>query len=360
MIKRAVKLDTATILITGAAGFIGANLAVRLLGELSGSRIVGIDNLSDYGDPALKQARLDWIGAAAAAGTSSWEFVKASISQKEAVDELFDRLKPSVVVNLAAQPGVRYSIDHPDVYIQTNVVGFFNVLEACRHHPVEHLVYASSSSVYGGNEKVPFSTNDKTDSPISLYAATKKSDELLAYAYSSLYGIPATGLRFFTVYGPWGRPDMFVYGATEKLLCGQTIRLYGNGLCKRDFTFIDDIVEGVLRVMAGAPQAHATCAPHAVYNIGGGTPVQVMEMVETLGGELEAAGALPAGFDLHAQCELAGMQPGDVPLTFADTSALERDYGFTPHVGLREGLRSFVAWYVGYHGIETGGCGEIC
>ncbi len=349
--KRLISLDNIVILVTGAAGFIGASLIVRLLRETTGSRIAGIDNLNDYYDPALKRARLDWIEHTAESSDSTWEFVEGSIADVDALRGLFSELRPSVVVNLAAQAGVRYSIDHPDAYIETNIVGFYNILEACRRYPVEHLVYASSSSVYGGNEKVPFSTDDKTDSPVSLYAATKKSDELLAHAYGSLFGIPATGLRFFTVYGPYGRPDMFVYSACEKILAGETIQLFGEGLCKRDFTYIDDIVEGVVRVMRGAPIGGegSSTVPHAVYNIGGGCPELVIDMVSTLQDELVRAGALSTSYDAEAHRQLVGMQPGDVPLTFADTEALERDYDFAPQVSLREGIRRFVEWYVTYH-----------
>jgi len=356
--KRPVSLDNATILVTGSAGFIGASLCVRLLESTENSRIVGLDNLSAYYSPALKRARLDWVEAAAESSSSTWEFVEGSIADARTVGNLFSAVRPSVVVNLAAQAGVRYSIDHPDEYIETNIVGFYNILEACRRNPVEHLVYASSSSVYGGNKKVPFSTDDKTDCPVSLYAATKKSDELLAHAYSSLYGIPATGLRFFTVYGPYGRPDMFVYSAAEKICSGETIQLFGEGLCKRDFTYIDDIVEGVVRVMRGAPLGGEgpSAAPHAVYNIGGGHPEMVIDMVGILQEELVRAGALSTSYDAGAHRQLVGMQPGDVPLTFADTKALERDYGFIPQVSLREGIRRFVEWYVTYHVREQ--CGD--
>ena len=345
------RIDNATILVTGAAGFIGAHVAARLLRCCENSRIVGLDNMNDYYDPALKQARLDWIGQAAADSSSTWEFVQASIADKATIDELFAAVKPHIVVHLAAQAGVRYSIDHPDVYIESNIVGFYNILEACRHHPVKHLVYASSSSVYGNSSKVPFSTDDKTDEPVSLYAATKKSDELLAYAYSSLYGIPMTGLRFFTVYGPFGRPDMFIYSATQKLLARRTVQLYNEGLCRRDFTYIYDIVEGLVHVMSHLP-APREGVPHALYNIGGGRPELVNDVISTLIEELEARGALPQGFDAEAHLERVGMQPGDVLLTYADTSALERDFNFAPQIGIREGIRRFVAWYTAYHGIS--------
>lgn len=344
-------LDNTTILVTGAAGFIGASLAAHLLASQTGSTIIGLDNLNDYYDPALKQDRLDWIGQTAETSSSSWRFIRASLSDREAIDCLFRDFSPSIVVHLAAQAGVRYSIDHPDAYIESNIIGFYNMLEACRHHPVAHLIYASSSSVYGNNEKAPFSTSDKTDCPVSLYAATKKSDELLAYAYSSLYNIPMTGLRFFTVYGPFGRPDMFIYSATHKLIAGETIQLYNYGNCLRDFTYIDDIVEGVVRVMQAphrfALKQHASqpAAPHALYNIGGGHPERVMEVVSILQEELERAGLLPPGYDAEAHRELVGMQPGDVLLTYADTEELERDYGFAPQVGIREGIRRFVSWY---------------
>lgn len=350
-----LELDNTTILVTGAAGFIGAHVCVRLLDQVAGGRIVGLDNLNDYYDPALKCARLEWIETVAAASSSTWEFVKASVADKDGIDSLFSDVEPDIVVHLAAQAGVRYSIEHPDVYIESNVVGFFNILEACRHHPVKHLVYASSSSVYGNNAKVPFSTDDKTDEPVSLYAATKKSDELLAHAYSSLYGIPMTGLRFFTVYGPWGRPDMFIYSATQKFVAGETVQLYNEGMCRRDFTYIDDIVEGVVRVMQGPRQTASDVettrtVSHALYNIGGSRPELVKDVVSILIEELGSAGLLPADFDAAAHLELTGMQPGDVLTTYADGSALERDFGFTPRVDIREGLKRFVAWYASSQG----------
>lgn len=348
---KTIDINSSTVLITGAAGFIGASLAVRLLEGSGCNCVVGIDNMNDYYDPALKRARLQWIADAASSSSASWQFFEESIADKSAISEIFANTHPTIVVNLAAQAGVRYSIDHPDAYIGSNVIGFYNILETCRHYPVDHLVYASSSSVYGNNAKVPFSTDDKTDEPISLYAATKKSNELMAHAYSELYGIPATGLRFFTVYGPFGRPDMFVYSAAEKLLAGETIQLYGNGLCRRDFTYIDDIVEGVVRVMF-SPLPHRkpgdSTTPHAVYNIGGGTPEYVISMIATLQENLVKAGALSPDYDVEAHRELVGMQPGDMPLTFADTSALERDYGFKPRISLSEGIRRFVEWFVHY------------
>ena len=350
MSDAASRIDNATILVTGAAGFIGAHVAARLLRCCENSHIVGLDNMNDYYDPALKQARLDWIEREAEGSSSTWEFVKASIADKAAIEELFATLKPQIVVHLAAQAGVRYSIDNPDAYIESNIIGFYNMLEACRHHPVEHLVYASSSSVYGNSSSVPFSTEDRTDEPVSLYAATKKSDELLAHVYSTLYGIPMTGLRFFTVYGPFGRPDMFIYSATRTLLQGGTVQLYNEGLCRRDFTYIDDIVEGMVRVM-GCPPAPCEGVSHALYNIGGGRPELVNDVVSALVEELEACGALPRGFDAEAHLERVGMQPGDVLLTYADSSVLERDFGFTPQIGIREGIRRFVAWYAAYYGI---------
>ncbi len=359
MPKSGIELDGKTILVTGAAGFIGANLVLRLLKETKNARIVGLDDLNDYYDPALKEYRLGLIEKAAGQSPDAWRFIKGSIADGALVEALFREEKPRVVVNLAAQAGVRYSIDHPDKYIASNVVGFFHILEACRHSydggesGVEHLVYASSSSVYGGNKKVPFSTDDKVDTPVSLYAATKKSNELLAHAYSKLYNIPSTGLRFFTVYGPAGRPDMFYYSATEKLIRGETIRIFNYGNCKRDFTYIDDIVEGVLRVMKGAPEKKTgedglPVPPYAVYNIGGGQPENLLDFVSTLEEELVRAGVLPEDYDFEAHRELVGMQPGDVPVTYADSRALEEDYGFTPKTGIREGLRAFAAWYKEY------------
>lgn len=353
--KTPVTLDGKTVLVTGSPGFIGANLVLRLLREMSSGTVVSLDNMNDYYDPALKEYRLSLIEGAAATSPARHVFVRGSIADRELIEEVFAKHRPAVVVNLAAQAGVRYSIDHPDTYIESNIIGFYNILEACRHHPVEHLVYASSSSVYGGNKKVPFSVDDKVDNPVSLYAATKKSNELLAHAYAKLYDIPCTGLRFFTVYGPAGRPDMFYFSATQRLVAGGTIQIFNHGNCRRDFTYVDDIVEGVWRVMQGAP-ARATgedglpLAPYAVYNIGGGTPENLLDFVSTLQEELVRAGVLPADYDFEAHRELVGMQPGDVPVTYADASALERDYGFMPTIGIREGLRAFAEWYAEYHG----------
>ena len=354
MAKTRVELNGKAILVTGSPGFIGANLVLRLLKELSGGTVISLDNMNDYYDPRLKEYRLGLIEQAAEGSPVEHVFVKGSIADKALVEGVFRQYKPAVVVNLAAQAGVRYSIDHPEAYIESNLVGFFNILEACRHNPVEHLVYASSSSVYGGNKKVPFSTDDKVDNPVSLYAATKKSNELLAHSYSKLYDIPSTGLRFFTVYGPAGRPDMFYYSATERLVRGETISIFNYGNCKRDFTFVDDIVEGVLRVMQGAPEKAVgedglPLPPYAVYNIGGGTPENLLDYIATLQEELVRAGVLPADYDFEAHRELVGMQPGDVPVTYADSSALERDYGFTPKIGIREGLRAFAEWYREYY-----------
>ena len=359
MAKARVELDGRTILVTGSPGFIGANLVLRLLGELSGGTVVSLDSMSDYYDPKLKEYRLGLIEAAAAKSPVAHVFIQGSIADAALVEDVFARYRPAVVVNLAAQAGVRYSIDHPQAYIESNIVGFFNILEACRRHPVAHLVYASSSSVYGGNPKVPFSTDDKVDHPVSLYAATKKSDELLAHSYAKLYDIPCTGLRFFTVYGPAGRPDMFYYSATEKLVRGESIRLFNYGNCKRDFTYVDDIVEGVIRVMRGAPERRVgedglPIAPWAVYNIGGGTPENLLDYVDTLQQALVDAGVLPGDYDFAAHRELVPMQPGDVPVTFADTAALEADYGFKPSIGIREGLRKFAEWYAEWRKQGTG------
>ncbi len=350
MQKQKIDLNGKTILVTGSPGFIGANLVLRLLREMSSGTIVSLDNMNNYYDPKLKEYRLGLIEEAAKSAAAKHVFVKGSIGDKALVDSLFEQYHFDVVVNLAAQAGVRYSIDHPDVYIESNLIGFYNVLEACRHNPVEHLVYASSSSVYGGNKKVPFSTDDKVDNPVSLYAATKKSNELLAHAYSKLYDIPSTGLRFFTVYGPAGRPDMFYFSATKTLASNGTIKIFNYGNCKRDFTYVDDIVEGVYRVMQGAPEKKTgedglPIPPYAVYNIGGGQPENLLEYVEVLQEELVRAGVLPKDYDFGAHRELVGMQPGDVPVTYADSAALERDYGFTPTIGIREGLRKFAEWY---------------
>ena len=351
--KQHVDLNNKTILVTGSPGFIGANLVLRLLQELSGGTVISFDNMNDYYDPALKEYRLRLIEQTAETSPVKHVFVKGSIADKALVDRVFAEYKPAIVVNLAAQAGVRYSIDHPDVYIESNLIGFYNILEACRHNPVEHLVYASSSSVYGGNKKVPFSTGDKVDNPVSLYAATKKSNELLAHSYSKLYNIPSTGLRFFTVYGPAGRPDMFYFSATQKLVAGKTIQIFNYGNCKRDFTYVDDIVEGVIRVMQGAPEKATgedglPLPPYAVYNIGGGTPENLLDYISTLQEELVRAGVLPADYDFAAHRELVGMQPGDVPVTYADSAALEDDFGFRPTIGIREGLRRFAEWYKAY------------
>ncbi len=349
-----IDLNNKTILVTGCPGFIGANLVIRLLDELKGGTIVSLDNMNDYYDPVLKEYRLGLVEKAAEKASVSHSFVKGSIGDKALIDGLFEEYHFDAVVNLAAQAGVRYSIDHPDVYIESNIIGFYNILEACRNHPVEHLVYASSSSVYGGNKKVPFATEDKVDNPVSLYAATKKSNELLAHAYSKLYNIPSTGLRFFTVYGPAGRPDMFYFSATQKLVKGETIKIFNYGNMKRDFTYIDDIVEGVLRVMQGAPEKKngedgLPIPPYAVYNIGGGQPENLLDYISTLQEELVNAGVLPKDYDFEAHRELVGMQPGDVPITYADSSALERDYGFTPKITIRDGLRKFCMWFKEYY-----------
>ena len=349
-----IDLNNKTILVTGSPGFIGANLVIRLLHEMSGGTVVSLDNMNDYYDVSLKEWRLAQVEKAAEGSRVRHVFVKGSIGDKALVDDLFAAYRFDIVVNLAAQAGVRYSIDYPDVYIESNIIGFYNLLEACRHNPVEHLVYASSSSVYGGNRKVPFSTDDKVDNPVSLYAATKKSDELLAHAYSKLYNIPATGLRFFTVYGPAGRPDMFYYSATQKLVAGKTIQIFNYGDMRRDFTYIDDIVEGVYRVMQGAPSKSTgddglPVPPYAVYNIGGGQPENLLDYISTLQEELVRAGVLPADYDFEAHRELVGMQAGDVPVTYADSAALERDYGFRPETGIREGLRKFCEWYAEYY-----------
>ena len=357
MREKNVVLTNKVILVTGAAGFIGSNLVMELLKEVHPVHIIGIDNMNDYYDVSIKEYRLKQIeGLAAEHPDSSWKFVKGSIADKELVDSLFEEYHPAVVVNLAAQAGVRYSITNPDVYIQSNLIGFYNILEACRHSydsgqaGVEHLVYASSSSVYGTNKKVPYSTEDKVDNPVSLYAATKKSNELMAHAYSKLYNIPSTGLRFFTVYGPAGRPDMAYFGFTNKLRNNETIQIFNYGNCKRDFTYIDDIVEGVKRVMQVAPEKKMgedglPIPPYAVYNIGNSHPENLLEFVDILQQELIRAGVLPEDYDFEAHKKLVPMQAGDVPVTYADTTALEEDFGFRPSTSLREGLRKFAEWY---------------
>ena len=344
-----ISLDGKTVLVTGAAGFIGANLVKRLMEDVPSAKIIGIDSMNDYYDIRLKEYRLEELSM-----NSCFEFIKGNIADKELIVSVFEKYHPSVVVNLAAQAGVRYSITNPDAYIESNLIGFFNILEACRNYPVEHLVYASSSSVYGSNKKVPYSTEDKVDNPVSLYAATKKSNELMAHAYSKLYNIPSTGLRFFTVYGPAGRPDMAYFGFTNKLVKGDIIKIFNFGNCKRDFTYVDDIVEGVVRVMQGAPEKKdgedgLPIPPYAVYNIGNNQPENLLDFVQILSEELVRAGVLPENYDFEAHKELVPMQPGDVPVTYADTDALERDYGFKPSTSLRQGLRKFAEWYKGFY-----------
>ncbi len=348
-----IDLNNKTILVTGSAGFIGSNLVKRLFKDVKDATIVGIDNVNDYYDVRLKTFRLEELDRAKPKGIR-YVFIKGDIADKGTIDSLFEQYQPQVVVNLAAQAGVRYSISNPDAYIQSNLIGFYNILEACRHHPVEHLVYASSSSVYGSNKKVPYSTDDKVDNPVSLYAATKKSNELMAHAYSKLYNIPSTGLRFFTVYGPAGRPDMAYFGFTNKLVKGETIQIFNYGHCQRDFTYVDDIVEGVIRVMQHAPEKQngedgLPIPPYKVYNIGNSSPENLLDFVTILQEELVRAGVLPADYDFEAHKELVPMQPGDVPVTFADTEPLERDFGFRPSTPLREGLRKFASWYAGYY-----------
>lgn len=352
-----IELNGKTIFVTGAAGFIGSNLVKRLLNDMENVKIIGIDNLNDYYDVAIKEYRLKEIDALAAEKTDSqWIFVKGNIADRAVIDEIFAVHKPQIVVNLAAQAGVRYSITNPDVYIESNLIGFYNILEACRHSydngetGVEHLVYASSSSVYGTNKKIPYNTEDKVDNPVSLYAATKKSNELMAHAYSKLYNIPSTGLRFFTVYGPAGRPDMAYFGFTNKLREGRTIQIFNFGNCKRDFTYVDDIVEGVVRIMQGAPEKITgedglPLPPYAVYNIGNNQPENLLDFVDILQQELIRAGVLPEDYDFEAHKELVPMQPGDVPITYADTTALEKEFGFKPSTSLRDGLRKFAEWY---------------
>ena len=372
-----INLKEKTILVTGGAGFIGSNLIKRLFVDAPGATIINIDNLNDYYDVTLKEYRLQELEASANCqlstnnsqlSTVNYQFIKGDIADKPTIDRLFEQYKFDVVVNLAAQAGVRYSITNPDAYIQSNLIGFYNILEACRHSNeivnsqlstvnykgVQHLIYASSSSVYGGNKKVPFSTDDRVDNPVSLYAATKKSNELMAHCYSKLYDIPSTGLRFFTVYGPAGRPDMAYFGFTNKLLKGETIQIYNYGNCRRDFTYVDDIVEGIVRVMQGAPERKKgddglPIPPYAVYNIGGGQPENLLDFVTILQEELVRAGVLPQDFDFEVHKQLVPMQPGDVPTTYADATALERDYGFTPKITLREGLRKFAIWYKAYY-----------
>ena len=347
--KTKIDLKNKTILVTGAAGFIGFYLSKRLLEEIEGVKVIGFDSVNDYYDVSLKEYRLDILSK-----YDNFTFIKGNLADKELINKIFEEYKFDVVVNLAAQAGVRYSIDHPDVYIESNLIGFYNILEACRHNPVEHLVYASSSSVYGGNTKVPFSTDDKVDNPVSLYAATKKSNELLAHAYSKLYNIPSTGLRFFTVYGPAGRPDMAYFGFTNKLINGDTIKIFNYGNCKRDFTYVDDIVEGIIRVRQGAPEKTngedgLPLPPYAVYNIGNSNPENLLDFVNILQEELVRAGVLPEDYDFESHKELVPMQAGDVPVTYADTSALEKDYGFKPSTSLRDGLRKFAEWYKDFY-----------
>lgn len=356
-IKTKIDLNGKTVLVTGAAGFIGSFLSERLLSDFEDIRVIGFDSVNDYYDIRLKESRLEKLQK-----HENFIFIKANLADKDKVNEVFCKYSPQIVVNLAAQAGVRYSITNPDAYIESNIIGFYNILEACRHSyddgatPVEHLVYASSSSVYGSNKKVPYSTDDKVDNPVSLYAATKKSDELMAHAYSKLYNIPSTGLRFFTVYGPAGRPDMAYFGFTDKLLRGETIRIFNYGNCKRDFTYINDIVEGVVRVMQGAPERKngedgLPVPPYAVYNIGNQSPENLLDFVDILQQELIAAGVLPNDYDFEAHKQLVPMQPGDVPVTYADTTPLERDYGYKPSTDLRTGLRNFARWYKDFYKI---------
>ncbi len=350
-----IDLTGKTILVTGAAGFIGSNLVMELLRTVESVRIIGLDSVNDYYDVSIKEYRLKAIEELAAEKPASeWVFIKGNLADKALIEEIFKKYRFSVVVNLAAQAGVRYSITNPDAYIESNLIGFYNILEACRHYPVEHLVYASSSSVYGTNKKIPYSTDDKVDNPVSLYAATKKSNELMAHAYSKLYNIPSTGLRFFTVYGPAGRPDMAYFGFTNKLLKGETIQIFNFGNCKRDFTYVDDIVEGVKRIMQAAPEKKngedgLPLPPYAVYNIGNNSPENLLDFVDILQQELIAAGVLPENYDFEAHKKLVPMQPGDVPVTYADTSALETDFGFKPSTSLREGLRKFAQWYKAFY-----------
>ena len=347
--KTKIELNNKTILVTGAAGFIGYFLSERLLNEFDNIKVIGLDNMNDYYDVKLKEWRLNNLNK-----YNNFTFIKGNLADKNLIDKVFNEYKPSIVVNLAAQAGVRYSIEHPDCYIESNLIGFYNILEACRHNPVEHLVYASSSSVYGNNKKVPYSTDDKVDNPISLYAATKKSNELLAHSYSKLYEIPSTGLRFFTVYGPAGRPDMAYFSFTNKLINGEKIKIFNYGNCKRDFTYIDDIVEGIIRVMQGAPDKSIgedglPNPPYNVYNIGNSNPVNLLDFVTILQEELINAGVLPSDYDFESHKELVPMQLGDVPITYADTTPLEKDYGFKPNTSLREGLKKFAKWYKDFY-----------
>ena len=355
MVQNNINLNGKTVLVTGAAGFIGANLVKRLFHDVEQIRVVGLDAVTDYYDVNIKLERLHEIESLG----RDWRFVKANLADKAAIEQLFEEEQFAVVVNLAAQAGVRYSITNPDAYIEANLIGFYNILEACRHHEVEHLVYASSSSVYGSNKKVPYSTDDKVDNPVSLYAATKKSNELMAHAYSKLYNIPSTGLRFFTVYGPAGRPDMAYFGFTNKLRQGKTIQIFNYGHCQRDFTYVDDIVEGVVRIMQHAPEKLTgedglPIPPYKVYNIGNNSPENLLDFVTILQEELVDAKVLPADYDFEAHKELVPMQPGDVPVTCADTTPLEQDFGFKPSTSLRDGLRAFAQWYARYYGTENG------
>ena len=353
MLPYNVELDGKTVLVTGAVGFIGSNLVRRLFHDFRNIKVIGIDSITDYYDVNIKYERLKEIESL----NRDWTFVRASIADKDVIEKIFSENRISVVVNLAAQAGVRYSITNPDAYIQSNLIGFYNILEACRYHEVEHLVYASSSSVYGSNKKVPYSTDDKVDNPVSLYAATKKSNELMAHAYSKLYNIPSTGLRFFTVYGPAGRPDMAYFGFTDKLVKGETIKIFNYGNCKRDFTYVDDIVEGVVRVMQHAPEKEngedgLPIPPYKVYNIGNSHPENLLEFVTILQEELLRAGVLPKDYDFDSHKELVPMQPGDVPVTYADTTSLEQDFAFKPGTSLRDGLRNFAEWYVKFYNTE--------
>ena len=360
MVVNNVTLEGKTVLVTGAAGFIGCNLVKRLFHDVCYIRVIGLDSISDYYDVNIKHERLEsikHIPSKEGEKRQEWIFVKGNLADKALIERVFEDYRPAVVVNLAAQAGVRYSITNPDSYIESNLIGFYNILEACRHHEVEHLVYASSSSVYGSNKKVPYSTDDKVDNPVSIYAATKKSNELMAHAYSKLYNIPSTGLRFFTVYGPAGRPDMAYFGFTDKLVKGEKIKIFNYGNCKRDFTYVDDIVEGVVRIMRHAPEKQngedgLPVPPYKVYNIGNNSPENLLDFVTTLQEELVRAGVLPADYDFEAHKELVAMQPGDVPVTYADTTPLEEDFGFKPSTSLRDGLRHFAEWYANYYGMK--------